>query len=160
MVTNGYSQNQQPTHYPQKGIGSVNEKVVNSVSGWTFDSLLVIHFHPTAQCSCCINVGNFSKKGLEKFYSKPYKEKRIIFREYDIDKDSLIAKRYKIFWSALGFERFSGKEKEFKEIESVWKFCEDKEKFLLNFTKELNAFILEDEKSKTQHKNNAKGDGN
>jgi len=29
------------------------------------DSLMIIHFHPTVQCSCCINVGSFARKGLE-----------------------------------------------------------------------------------------------
>jgi hypothetical protein len=106
-----------------------------------FDSIMVIHFHPTAQCSCCINVGNFSKKGLDKFYSKLYKDRRIIFKECNIDEDSLTAKKYKIFGSALGFKKlFKGKE-EFKEIESVWEFCEEEEKFLPNFQKELNDFI-------------------
>ncbi|MFH0930502.1 MAG: hypothetical protein V1890_01005 [Candidatus Zixiibacteriota bacterium] len=106
-----------------------------------FDSIMVIHFHPTAQCSCCINVGNFSKKGLDKFYSKLYKDRRIIFRECNIDEDSLTAKKYKIFGSALGFKKLLKGKEEFKEIESVWGFCEDEEKFLLNFQKELNAFI-------------------
>ena len=116
-----------------------------------FDSIIVIHFHPTAQCSCCINVGNFAKKGLEKFYSKPYKERHIIFREYDIDKDSSIAKRYKIFWSALGFEKFCGDEINFKEIESVWQFCEEKEEFLINFQEELATFIANKENGKVKN---------
>ncbi|MCJ7578248.1 MAG: nitrophenyl compound nitroreductase subunit ArsF family protein [candidate division Zixibacteria bacterium] len=116
------------------------------------DSLFVIHFHPTVQCSCCINVGNFAKKGLEKYYAKPYKEGRIVFREYNIDEDSSTAKKYKIFWSALGFEKFSGGKNEFKEIESVWEFCEDEKKFLVNFKKELDNFMLGDKKSKPQTK--------
>jgi hypothetical protein len=116
------------------------------------DSLFVIHFHPTVQCSCCINVGNFAKKGLEKYYAKPYKEGRIVFREYNIDEDSSTAKKYKIFWSALGFRKiFKGKE-EFKEIKSVWPFCEDEEKFLPNFKKELDDFLLGEKKSKSQTK--------
>jgi hypothetical protein len=87
-------------------------------------------------------VGNFSKKGLEKFYSKPYKNRIIIFKECNIEEDSLTARKYKIFGSALGFKKlFKGKE-EFKEIESVWEFCEDEEKFLVNFQKELDLFIV------------------
>jgi len=116
------------------------------------DTLFVIHFHPTVQCSCCINVGNFSKKGLEKFYTKPYKEGRIIFKECNIEQDSLTAKKYKIFWSALGFRKiFKGKE-EFKEIESVWQFCEDEEKFLVNFKKELDELLVASKKEKSQTK--------
>lgn len=111
------------------------------------DSIFVIHFHPTVQCSCCINVGSFARKGLEQFYAKPYDDSLIIFKEYDIDEDSLTAKRYGIFWSALGFEKFLGEKDEFKEIESVWEFCEDEEKFTLNFKKELDEFIIVSKKT-------------
>jgi hypothetical protein len=105
------------------------------------DTLFVIHFHPTVQCSCCINVGIFSKKSLEKYYPKPYKDGRIVFKECNIDQDSLTAQKYKIFGSALGFKKlFKGKEK-FKEIESVWEFCEDEAKFLPTFKKEMDEFL-------------------
>jgi hypothetical protein len=117
------------------------------------DSLLVIHFHPEVQCSCCIKVGMYAKEGLEKFYAKLYKDSCIIFREYNIDEDSSTAKKYKIFWSALGFEKFSGEKNEFKEIESVWEICEDKEKFLPNFKKELDEFIKGTKKKKSKAKN-------
>jgi hypothetical protein len=128
-----------------------NMKKKGSLSS-NVDSLFVIHFHPTAQCSCCINVGNFAKKGLEKYYARLYKEGRIVFREYNIDEDSSTAKKYKIFWSALGFEKFSKGKNELKEIESVWEFCEDEKKFLVNFKKELDNFMLIDKKSKPQTK--------
>jgi hypothetical protein len=136
-----YGQKEESTNSTLKKVDTAKKEVTDSTLILGFDSLLIIHFHPTAQCSCCINVGNFSKKGLEKFYSKPYKDRRIIFKECNIDEDSSTAKKYKIFGSALGFKKlFKGKE-EFKEIESVWEFCEEEQKFLINFQKELNDFI-------------------
>ena len=120
------------------------------------DSLLVIHFHPEVQCSCCIKVGIYAKEGLEKFYAEPYKDSCIIFKEYNIDEDTSTAKRYKIFWSALGLEKFSGKTREFKEIESVWEICEEREKFLPNFKKELDEFMNETKKKKSEAKRKKK----
>ena len=114
-----YSQNEKSTNYLQEKVDIPSKEVEDFTSSLEIDSLLVIHFHPTAQCSCCINVGNFAKKGLEKFYSKLYKDRRIIFREHNIDEDSLSAKKYKIFWSALGFQKFSGEKNDFKEVEWV-----------------------------------------
>jgi hypothetical protein len=142
IYSSSYSQSVKSTpSSAQKKIDNLSKEVADSTLSSNFDSLLVIHFHPTAQCSCCINVGNFSKKGLEKFYSKPYKNGHIIFKECNIDEDSSTAKRYKIFGSALGFRKqIKGKE-EFKEIESVWEFCEDEEKFLIDFREELDRFI-------------------
>jgi hypothetical protein len=105
------------------------------------NTLFVIHFHPTVQCSCCINVGIFSRKSLEKYYAKPYKDGRIVFKECNIEKDSLTAKKYKIFGSALGFKKLLKGKEEFTEIESVWEFCEDETKFLPTFKKELDEFL-------------------
>lgn len=120
------------------------------------DSVLVIHFHPTVQCSCCINVGGFSTKSLEKYYAEPYKEGHIIFKEYDIDEDTLIAKKYEIYWSALGFEKLCDGKNEFREIESVWEFCEEEKKFLPNFKKELDQFMRESGKGEPQPKTQSK----
>lgn len=117
------------------------------------DTLFVIHFHPTVQCSCCINVGNFARKALGQFYAKPYNDSLVIFKEYDIDEDSSTAKKYGIFWSALGFEKFRGGKKEFKEIESVWEFCEEKDKFLLNFKREIDEFIMRSKKGESEGQN-------
>lgn len=117
------------------------------------DTLFVIHFHPTVQCSCCINVGSFARKGLEQFYAKPYDDSLIIFKEYDIDEDSATAKRYGIFWSALGFEKFLGEKEEFKEIESVWEFCEDEDNFFSNFKRELDEFIVRPRKTEFEQEN-------
>ena len=113
------------------------------------DTVYVIHFHPTAQCSCCINVGNFSRKSLEKYYDKPYKDGRIIFRECNIDEDSLTAKKYQIFWSALGFMKLTKGENEFREIESVWEFCEDEKRFLPQFKAEMDKFLAKSRKDET-----------
>ncbi len=120
------------------------------------DSLLVIHFHPEVQCSCCIKVGIYAKEGLGKFYAEPYKDSCIIFKEYNIDEDTITAKKYKIFWSALGFERFSGKAREFKEIESVWEICEERDKFLPNFKRELDEFMKQPKKNKFEAKDKKK----
>ena len=145
--TNGQKSGETPASTKQDTIPRVSNQV-NPLAD--MDSLLVIHFHPEVQCSCCIKVGIYAKESLEKFYVKAYKLGRIIFREYNIDEDSSTAKEYKIFWSALGFEKFSGKKNEFKEIESVWEFCEDEEKFLPNFRKELDEFINRAKKNKSE----------
>ena len=125
----------------------VTGKITEAVESVSIkDTLFVIHFHPTIQCSCCINVGNFSKKSLERYYAKSYQNGSIVFKECNIDEDSLTVKRYGIFSSALGFKRtYQGKEK-YREIESVWEYCEDENKFLPNFKIELDQFLQEDKK--------------
>ena len=119
----------------------VSQKQTNNLTD--FDSILVIHFHPTAQCSCCIKVGLFSQKGLKEYYSEPHQKGKFLFQEINVDEDTLIAKEYQVFWSALGFEKLYNGKKEFKEIESVWDFCENEVNFLRVFKKELDNFLAE-----------------
>jgi hypothetical protein len=132
-----------------KGKDTISTVINQANQSHDIDSLLVIHFHPEVQCSCCISVGNFARKALEKFYDKQYRDSVLIFRTYNIDEDTLTAEKYKIFWSALVFETFSGQKIKFKEIESVWEFCEDEEKYLTNFKKELDGYIVESKKTES-----------
>ena len=106
------------------------------------DTLLVVHFHNTVQCSCCINVGNFSKIALEKYFKELYQKKKIIFRECNLDEDSITANRYKVFHSTLVFNKIIKKKDYFKEMEWVWDLCENKDKFVKKFQVELKNFIL------------------
>jgi len=137
--------------------GDAISTVINQINQLDdVDSLLVIHFHPEVQCSCCISVGNFARKAMERFHPKQYRDSVLIFRTYNIDEDTLTVKRYKIFWSALGFEKYCGEIKEFKEIESVWEFCEDQEKYLKNFKKELDEFIVGSKKGESEDKDTSR----
>jgi hypothetical protein len=90
-------------------------------------------------------VGSFSKEALEKYYAAPFKDGLIVFRECNIDQDTLTPARYGIFSSALGFSRMSDGKEEFEDILSVWEFCEDHDKFLPTFRKELDDFLKEPE---------------
>lgn len=130
---------QNSTTEAERDTNSRISKVKGSLAD--IDSLRVIHFHPTVQCSCCINVGNFSKKCLEKHYAKPYRDGRIMFKVCNINEDPATARKYEIFGSALGFEKFLGAKAEFKSIESVWEFCEDEKQFLESFREEMDRFI-------------------
>lgn len=106
------------------------------------DTLLVVHFHNTVQCSCCINVGDFSKIALEKYFKELYQKNNIIFRECNLDEDSITANRYKVFHSTLVFNKIIKKKDYFKEMEWVWDLCENKDKFVKKFQVELKNFIL------------------
>jgi hypothetical protein len=123
------------------GTDSVSDSLKMSQVQIGRDTIFVIHFHPTVQCSCCINVGSFSKEALEKDYATPFENGLIVFRECNIDQDTLTPARYAIFGSALGFSRMSDGKEEFRDIQSVWDSCEDHDKFLPAFRKELDDFL-------------------
>jgi hypothetical protein len=107
------------------------------------DSMFVIHFHPDIQCSCCINVGEFSNESLETRYSDVCKEGKLSYREYNVDDDSYLETSYEVSDAALAFEAFTVRGREFKVIESVWDHCEDRDRFMAKFQEELDNFVQE-----------------
>lgn len=125
---------------PSQADSLENKEMAKSLS--EIDTLLVIHFHNAVQCSCCINVGNFSKIALEKYFKESYQKKKIIFQECNLDEDSITANRYKVFHSTLVFNKIIKEKDYFKEMEWVWDLCENKDKFVKKFQVELKNFIL------------------
>jgi hypothetical protein len=125
---------------PSQADSLQNKEMAKSLS--EIDTLLVIHFHNTVQCSCCINVGDFSKIALDKYFKEPYKKGKIILQECHLHEDSITAKRYKVFHSTLVFNKIIKKKDYFKEMEWVWDLCENKDKFVKKFQVELKNFIL------------------
>jgi len=107
------------------------------------DSIFVIHFHPAIQCSCCINVGEFSQEALRTHYSGLCEEGKLSHSEYNIDDDSYIETGYEVSDAALAFEAFTERGHGFKLITSVWDHCMDKDRFVVTFREEMDAFVLE-----------------
>jgi hypothetical protein len=125
-----------------------SKKISEEKSQTNFDSLLVIHFHPTVQCSCCINVGDYAKEGLKKYFTKLYDSRKIIFQEINFETDTLKAQKYKVYNSALFFNKITRGKEHFKEISEVWQLCEDKKAYLEYFKNELSSFLEPKQKEK------------
>jgi hypothetical protein len=106
--------------------------------------VIVYYFHPTARCSTCINIENYSKETVETKFKKEQKDKILYFRSVNIE-DSLnehFVNDFKLTSSSVILVMYGGKKRtDWKNLEKVWTLEKDKEKFSIYIKIELQQFL-------------------
>lgn len=102
---------------------------------------ILYYFHPTARCESCINIENFTKEYIEtKYKSKP--EIKFIALNIEDSKNEHFKKDYDLKFSSLVISKQKNKiESGFKNLDSVWTYCYDKEGFFEYINYEINEFV-------------------
>ena len=104
------------------------------------NNYIVYYFHPTARCESCINLENYIKEVIDtKFANKNFvfkpvnieeKENEHFRKDYDLKFSSIIiANPVKNKW---------------KNLDSIWSYTEDKNKFFNYAENQINNFINTD----------------
>ena len=96
----------------------------------------VYYFHPTARCEGCINMESYMKELIEKKYKEI-----IIFKAINIeDKENQhYRKEFDLKFSSVIVEEEDTKR--WKNLDSVWTYTEDKEKFIEYADRNIENFI-------------------
>lgn len=114
------------------------EKKINA------DKIVVYYFHPTARCSTCINIENYTKEAVETKFTKEKKDGLLRFKELNIEEDENehYVKDYDLTSSSVILVHYqNGKQKNWKNLENVWSFEKNKEQFLTYIKIELKEFL-------------------
>jgi hypothetical protein len=106
--------------------------------------IIVYYFHPTARCSTCINIENFTQETVESKFRKEQKDKTLFFKSVNIE-DSLnehFVKDFNLTSSSVILVKYEGKKRTgWKNLEKVWALEKDKEKFSIYIKIELQQFL-------------------
>lgn len=95
------------------------------------------YFHPTARCESCLNLEAFLKELIETKYSKEGFE----FKEMNIEQkeNEHFKKDYDLKFSSVII--LNKENNKWKNLDSVWSFTDNKEKFFNYTSKEIELFI-------------------
>ena len=105
-------------------------------------SYAAFYFHPTARCESCLNLEAFAKELIESKFSKT----GFVFKSIDIDEEENehYKKDFGLTFSSLVLVKYkNGSQLNWKNLESVWSYTNDKEKFFGYTEKEIKNFITE-----------------
>jgi hypothetical protein len=108
------------------------------------DKIVVYYFHPTARCSTCINIENYTKEAVDTKFKKEKKDGLLRFKELNIEEDENehYINDYNLTSSSVIIVHYkNGKQKNWKNLENVWSFEKNKEQFLTYIKIELNEFL-------------------
>ena len=98
------------------------------------------YFHPTARCQSCLNLESYMKEIIE----TRYKEDGFHFDEVNIDEqeNEHYKKEFDLQFSSVILVKFENdKQIKWKNLDSVWSYTNDKEKFFKYAEQEIKDFL-------------------
>jgi hypothetical protein len=107
--------------------------------------VIAYYFHGDFRCSNCYKIETYSKEAIDKYFARELASGELEYKIINVDEkdNEHFAKDYKLYTKSLVLSRITGaKEAEYKNLEKVWNYLDNKEAFY-NYVKEETAKFLE-----------------
>jgi hypothetical protein len=108
--------------------------------------LVATYFHNTFRCPTCKHIEEYSARAIENNFPEEMKNGRLVWRVINVDEpeNQHYNKDYQLFTKSLIISEIKdGKETRWKNLEKVWTYVRDEEKFEQYITSEINAWLKE-----------------
>ncbi len=112
------------------------------------DYVKAYYFHGNFRCSNCYKIEQYSKEAIDKYFAKELASGELVYEVINTDEkdNEHFIKDYKLYTKSLVISKVKGrKEVEYKNLEKVWNYLDNKEAFY-NYVKEEVAKFLEENK--------------
>ncbi|MCL5991559.1 MAG: nitrophenyl compound nitroreductase subunit ArsF family protein [Bacteroidetes bacterium] len=103
----------------------------------------IIYFHATIRCHTCLTIEDFINKSVRMFYEKELKDSIITLSSIDFlqPENEHYQDKYKFDTQTLIIsKKVEGKEINWKNLDKIWDYSNDFEKFRKYILKEINLF--------------------
>lgn len=110
------------------------------------DKIIVYYFHGTRRCSNCVKFENYTKETLDSGFAGEIDSGLLEWRQVDIDEseNKHFINDYRLFTKAVVLSRvIRGKEAGWKNLDKIWEYVGNKEKFMSYIKDEINTFLKE-----------------
>ncbi|MDP8212974.1 MAG: nitrophenyl compound nitroreductase subunit ArsF family protein [Candidatus Zapsychrus exili] len=114
----------------------------------SMDRTVVYYFHGNARCVSCRNIEKYTKEALEKYFFDKMASQSIDYQVINVEEEGNghYTKDYKLYTkSVVLFKVKNGKEVAYKNLEQVWQYLHNKEKFYEYIKEETEKFIKKGE---------------
>ncbi|MFA6635581.1 MAG: nitrophenyl compound nitroreductase subunit ArsF family protein [Candidatus Omnitrophota bacterium] len=109
--------------------------------------VIVYYFRGSFRCSSCRYLEEISKEGVEKNFTEELASGAIEFRDINIEEkgNEHFAKDYGLYTRSLvlSMEK-NGREVKFKNLDKIWEYARDRQKFMDYVSNEIKGFREED----------------
>ena len=126
-----------------QGSNIVTDTQVTQAPVVPADSIEVVHFHGTQQCSSCIAVGKYALQTIQEKFPDEFASGRIVFKEINIDlkENNDIVTKYQAGGSSLFINAIRGTTDDIAQDTTVWQLVNNEEKYIQYFEGKLNALL-------------------
>ncbi len=107
------------------------------------DSIEVVHFHGTQQCSSCIAVGKYALQTITSKFPEEYASGKISFKEINIDlpENNDIVTKYQAGGSSLFVNAMRGTTDDIVQDTTVWQLVNNEERYINYFEGKLKDLL-------------------
>lgn len=113
------------------------------------ERLEVLYFHATTRCEGCLAIESNITNSLNLLYSKELKDSSITFKSIDFqeEENERFMDKYKFDTQTLILsKKVNGKEVKWKNLDKIWDYSSDFEKFQSYIHKEADKLLKKDKK--------------
>ena len=145
---NTYAEMQTQNPLPDQNANSRNKQTSakESTSQATRSQVIAYYFHGTYRCSTCQTIEQYSREAIEQYFSKELDNKTLEFKPLNVDEpeNKHYIQDYELFTKSLVIVLYKDdKQVKWKNLEDVWKYVGDKEKFYTYVKEEVENFLNE-----------------
>jgi len=108
--------------------------------------IVAYYFHGTMRCPTCHKLEQYSKEAIETNFKKDIASGKIEFKEINIDHkgNEHYAGDYQLYTKSLVLSLVrDGKEVRWKNLDKIWEYVRDKERFVEYVKAEVSNFLRE-----------------
>ena len=109
---------------------------------------IAYYFHGNFRCSNCHKIEQYSREAIDKYFAKELKSGKLEYKVVNTDEkgNEHLIEDYKLYTKSLVISKIKdGKEAEYKNLEKVWDYLDNKKAFY-NYVKEEVTKFLKDNK--------------
>ena len=106
--------------------------------------VIAYYFHGDFRCVTCNNMENYSKEAIQANFQEDLDSGKIEFKTINVEKspNEHFAKDYNLYTKSLILSLVKdGKEIKSKNLDKIWEYSRDKQKFITYVSSELGSFI-------------------
>jgi len=108
------------------------------------DKIIAYYFHGSYRCSTCTKIENYSKETVETYFSDALSSGRLEFQTVNVEEDGNehFVSDYGLYTKAFILSAVKdGKEIRSKNLNKIWEYSADKEKFVGYVRDGLSSFL-------------------
>lgn len=145
---NTYVETQTQNPLPDLNANSRNKQTgaKKSTSQALRSQVIAYYFHGTYRCSTCQTIEQYAREAIEQYFSKELDNKTLEFKPLNVEEpeNRHYTKDYELFTKSLVLALYKDeKQVKWKNLEDVWKYVGDKEKFYTYIKEEVENFVKE-----------------
>ncbi len=106
--------------------------------------VVAYYFHTTYRCPSCRAIEAYSREAIERAFAAELKDGRLVWKVVNIEikGNEHFVKDYQLYTKSLILvNEVRGQKPEWKNLEKVWQYLRDKEKFLQYVQDETRAYL-------------------